>query len=640
MVNRDLEVSDVDPAFVRTLEAFAAGIVALSNFVRVDRLLSEQVRSGRVAFFGTAVPDDASPARAKRFLEWFTLERRADGTGGPPVRAFLAAGCPGLEAPATRAHVEALAESEFGVFAIRDTTEDGFELEAAFDDDVDGDFDGRRSSGDAAADAGAGLRRLWLPGSASHLMVGQTIVGRLARVPDSDEDRFCALDALAVFSNLDFYVAIQEEITRRRLEQMRTSAASALELEPLLVAFEEAALERPEVIERDLRAFLGPSLEAAHDASGDPGDDDVAPDEEMPLPRLDELCYALEVAESPGSVIGPVMDALAFRTDADLDHARRLMLRLWNAHRAAALRRAEGAVSDQANAAAGLAERDDDDDFAIRSAGSSASDGSAASEAEEAATAPTPTASTKVPLGERVFEELSRGPRDGESMEELFERLEAMVDAGRPATKDAPAEDADDARWHAPDEGDLAAFVEEYLWERGHSEHPPSTDHARALRDLVQELARSDLVSVTNLTESALLSSLVQAWARGESQACVAWLEALSAFQEWLSAVQELELDFDSTALRQEIASAADRCQAIEALLTRAGASDDAPRSYHVQRSNAGSWELVSGSKRIDMSCLATLEFKDGDVVLGTAVGDGFAPGVRVLPVLLARRLA
>ncbi|HMQ22862.1 MAG TPA: hypothetical protein PKE00_10260, partial [Planctomycetota bacterium] len=484
------------------------------------------------------------------------------------MRAFLAAGCPGLEAPATRAHVEALAESEFGVFAIRDTTEEGFELEAAFDGDTDGDFDGRRSSGDAAANAGAGLRRLWLPGSASHLTVGQTIVGRLARVPDSDEDRFCALDALAVFSNLDFYVAIQEEITRRRLEQMRTSAASALELEPLLVAFEEAALERPEVIERDLRAFLGPSLEAVHDASGDPGDDDIASDEEMSLPRLDELCYALEVAESPGSVIGPVMDALAFRTDADLDHARRLMLRLWNAHRAAALRRAEGAVSD----------------------------GSAASEGEEAETAPTPTASTKVPLGERVFEELSRGPRDGESMEELFERLEAMVDAGRPATKEATDEDADDARWHAPDEGDLAAFVEEYLWERGHSEHPPSTDHARALRDLVQELARSDLVSVTNLTESALLSSLVQAWARGESQACVAWLEALSAFQEWLSAVQELELDFDSTALRQEVASAADRCQAIEALLTRAGARDDAPRSYHVQRSSAGSWELVSGS--------------------------------------------
>ncbi|MCA8971449.1 MAG: hypothetical protein KDC95_16775, partial [Planctomycetes bacterium] len=240
-----------DLSYDEAREALDACLVALSDFVRVDRVLSGQLQAGKVEFFGTAVPEAVSPGQMSRFLEWFILERRVDGATGPPVRAFLAAGCPGLQAPGTRDFVVALAESEVGVWAIRDESAEGFELEAAFATDFES-------------------RWLWLenlPKSGTPVAPGMTVVGRLARLPESAQrggsDCWLTLDGTRVFSGTMMFDAIATDVARHRLESGRDPIARGLELEPILVAHEQAAGETPDAVEAELASFLGDVLEAA-----------------------------------------------------------------------------------------------------------------------------------------------------------------------------------------------------------------------------------------------------------------------------------------------------------------------------------------------------------------------------------------
>ncbi|MCB9890048.1 MAG: hypothetical protein H6833_00180 [Planctomycetes bacterium] len=582
-------------------EALDACLVALSDFVRVDRVLSGQLQAGRIAFFGTAVPESVSPAQMTRFLEWFILERHVDGTTGPPVRAFLAAGCPGLEAPGTRDFVVALAESEVGVWAIRDESDEGLELEAAFATDFV-------------------TRMLWppnVPEPGTSVAPGMTVIGRLAQLPESfrrgGTDCWITLDGTRVFSGTTLFEAIENDVARHRLETGHDPIARGLELEPILVSHEQAAGETPDAVEAELAAFLGDVLEAAQMGESRGGTNAS----EAPLPTLEELFAALAHAPSPGPVIGPVLEALAFRTEVDLGTAQRLLLRLWNANQAAA----QSATID------GPSARDSLDEASV----------APQRDADRATRDEVLGSASRTTLGKRVLEELERGQRDGVPVEALFDRLESMVDAAAGQNLESD-EVPEELRWHTEDQGDLADFATEYLWERAQGDHPASTEHAAALNGCIDDLARLDIRSVDALRRTHLESSFVEPWARGESRACVERVEALCAFHEWLVAVQEIEFVFDPSELRDALRAAVERCASLERALSHGEATGDSPRSFHVVAFENGAWMLASSTRRLAIADpeRARFPFEVGDLVLGIPLAEAFATGVRVLPTFLA----
>lgn len=269
---------------------FHAALVALSDFIRVDRVLSAQVAAGRAEFFGQLPPSASDPAGAQRFLEWFALERRAEGAGGPPVVSFLTAGCPGLD-PAQRPFAASLAESRIGVFAVCDMDDEGIEVEDA----VGGDH-----------------LRVWLPATERRSETGNTLVGRLVPVPGRED--WMATDSAEMHGGTVLYQAYFEEAERRRLESgEEPPPISQLEIERLLHAGEGGSDEDVSTVEREFATFL------ASAAGG--------------LPDVETLSYALSVASRPGAVIGPFLEQVAFDTTLDLERAQRLCLRLWNAHR-------------------------------------------------------------------------------------------------------------------------------------------------------------------------------------------------------------------------------------------------------------------------------------------------------------------
>ncbi|MCA8971281.1 MAG: hypothetical protein KDC95_15930, partial [Planctomycetes bacterium] len=339
---------------------------------------------------------------------------------------------------------------------------------------------------------------------------------------------------------------------------------------------------------------------------------------EAPLPTLEELFSALAHAPSPGPVIGPVLEALAFRTDVDLGTAQRLLLRLWNAHQAAAQSTEAQSTETQSKETQSthVPPRSD----VGRTTGDVARD-----------------RGSRTPLGERVLEELERGQRDGVPIEALFDRLESMVDAASGQNLETD-EVPEELRWHTEDRGDLADLATEYLWERGQGDHPASHEHAAALQSCIDDLARLDVRSVDALRRNHLESSFVEPWARGETRACVERVEALCAFHEWLVAVQEIEFGFDPSELRDALRAAADRCASLERALTHGEGTGDSPRSFHVVAFEHGSWILTSSTRRLAIADAERerFPFEVGDLVLGIPLSGAFATGVRVLPTFLA----
>jgi len=166
------------------------------------------------------------------------------------------------------------------------------------------------------------------------------------------------------------------------------------------------------------------------------------------------ISQQLAMAVRPGPVLGPLLDDLAFDTSVDLDAARELLLAIWNAHHRA---------------------RSDDGDAPAEDRG-----------------APGET------LGERLVRTLDEGLAQKRDVEELFAQLERMagiepdetdddeadgddedddadIVVSRSQPRDHDDEDADDVTDQDAD-GNLAALIEEYLWETGRSEDPAAAD--------------------------------------------------------------------------------------------------------------------------------------------------------------------
>lgn len=580
--------------FEAVRSGFLAALVAVGEFIRIDRVLGSQVPDGRASFFGHRDPAQHHAAQANRFLEWFALERKADGSGGAPIQAFLASGCPGLETE-LRPFAEALAESTPGVWAIRDGSDGFFELESAF---------GGGSEAMAASETGASTI-LWLPETQTKARIGQSVIGRLVQVPGRSE--YFATDGTSVFAGTQLYDAFAEEIARRGLEGSAPIEPSQLELEQILVAYEDAAGESPEAVERELGDFLPAAVLEAAD-----------------LPGVEELSYALSVSTSPGRVLGPFLESLAFSTELDIEKAQRLLLRLWNAHHASARDASSRAEADGPEVV--------DDASTVSEQGRAESVDDGTPEAATAAAALRPDE-----LGPVLAAEIEKGLAEGEDVEALFGRVESMI--GEPVTPDAPLGAVpEELRWHTDDEGDFSPLVEEYLWERSRSEHPPTSEHGELLRSVCATLGSLGVHSIDGIDENSMAASLVQAWAAGERAQCMAQLEAYTAWNEWLVAVQEITLDFDPIEFRDRLLLARARCESLSSALERPAPSDAAPVGWKVTGQEGEGWLLRSSTRKLRLD--GTLDFEVGDLILGTSVEDGFAAGMRVVPSILARAIA
>ncbi|MEZ5989602.1 MAG: hypothetical protein R3F30_10825 [Planctomycetota bacterium] len=533
-------------------DRFRQALVALAEFVRVDRSLSARLDEARREFFAGMEPE-AGPDRdraAQRFLEWFALERRVGQGAGAPVHAFLALGCPGLDQDAV-ASVHALADSFVGVFRVDELDAEALEVEDTVTQER---FQVRLPRGDRRPEA------------------GDTLIGRLAPVPG--EPGWFATDAVERLPGNELYTALRDDAERARLEQGldRLPALTQLEVERLLWA--RPGAEAPQTVaalERELAALLA-GAEGA----------------ELPSPA--EVRAAFAAAETPGQVIGPLLELLAFHTDVDLDRARRVLLELsnvWTTTRPA----------------------DEDADVG------------------------------DIPvedLGSRLVAELEAGEQRGEDLEQLFDRLERMIDgtSSGPGIEGPPPE----IRWETEDRGELDGLLEEFAWDLGRQGRGPSPASLERLRGFVDRCRAGGRVELQAVDVGALAACLIEAYGRGDHDACRALLQDLSAFEDWLRDEQEL-------ALGTSVAAFAARLEADIVRLARATA-DLSTSNGATSATRPGSWRVEDGGDglrlvgpRGTLEVEGTADLEPGDLVLGSPGEGGFAPGLVIVPALLAGAL-
>ncbi len=561
--------------FDETRAGFHAALVALSEFVRLDRVLGAQIPEGKETFFGEQQGEAAraDPAAAERFLEWFGLARRVDGAGGPPMQVFLSAGCPGLE-PALRPYAEGLAESRVSVFAVRDEDDTTIELEDAITHE---------------------FLRVLLPRAVRGSAVGSTLVGRVA---PTEGDLWFATAACETFRGTALFEAYEAEAARHELERPDTQPAlDPLELEKLLRASVAAGQDTVESVEQELAELLarGPTN----------------------LPSVADISYALSATPRPGAVLGPLLEQIAFESEVEIERAQRLLLRLWNVHHAAG---AEGRAS-------------------LPSRGTTEATGREAS--PEVSSEPT-VSIPPAELGKRIVDELEQGLASGENLETLFGRLEAMtdtslaLDGASDAVSDATPEEL---RWHVEDEGNVGAFIQEFIWDRGRGRpaQPAAVDVA-AIEDLGAWLQAHGHRDIEAVREADVAAALVRWWAEGKSDACLDATRAFADFCSWLQATHELEPRFDASAFDRGLRAEQNRAANLESALTEPTPAIGSVRSWRVTQLEAAGWRLESGHRTLHVRSDHALQV--GDLVMGEAGDDAFREGCRVLPAVLANALS
>jgi hypothetical protein len=247
------------------------------------------------------------------------------------------------------------------------------------------------------------------------------------------------------------------------------------------------------------------------------------------------ISQQLALAVRPGPVIGPLLDELAFDTELDLDVARELMVAIWNAHHGVAA--VDGAGDDAA-----------------------------------ADTARSPSGET---LGERLVRMLDEGLAQKRDVGELFAQLERAAGI-EPEPEESELDDDegddDDGEYEesgAPPEaeatkGNLAALVEEYLWETERA----ATGAATALRTFAQlqenaALPHRDLEEIDAADVMRLLLHVYLGAPPAERAARVrATFESLGDFYRWASEVQEMEVGSVLASCRGALLDQLDRLQA------------------------------------------------------------------------------
>ena len=526
-----------------------------------ERFRPEFARAWR-EFFGVDVEVRRQPERGRpahtRFCEWFVLERVSEVLGDVPIRRL------GELTGDEPAELDALLGSRVGIYRVDAVGDDSARLI---------DLQTERPE-DLRSDPG------WRENL--KLTAGDLLVGRL--YPD-DRGRCVPSAAVAVVAAGErLSEALQQDLRASQLPRRLHQA----ELEHLLFRKWDAAREtvqqsRPiEHLEARLETLLRDAGAVRHSAT--------------------EISRALRDASSAGSVMGPLLDEIAFDTSVDLDELRMLLLEMWNAYHPG------GDVIPTPDPATPQPAAD----------GSAKPEDGGGARRTELASGFEPREGES--LGETLARRIEQGLTADEDIEEVYAEVEQLL--GEPIDD----EDENEVPLTDPTDvvrGDLQALIAEFVWE----EKCEDGVEARVLGLLVRQLNEAPVpkVDLEYVEAKDLLRLLVHVFLGSapaeREQAVRMTFGVLERFYAWAAETQEYQLGDGLTECRARLVDDVDRL----ARASRALSSADAPTTaqpilMRVQATRERELELELGAERRALIPLPDGVAKDlrvGDLVLG-----------------------
>lgn len=379
--------------------------------------------------------------------------------------------------------------------------------------------------------------------------------------------------------------AFQRDLGSLRLERR----LSQRELEHLILA----RLHRPE----DSRGEATMPLERLEAALETLLESAGAPD------SATEISADLRRAERPGTVTGPLMDRLAFDTSIDLERLRRLLLEIWKVQHTGP-REKDVVIQPPA-------ERDEP-----------------------------PSAEG---LGAELVRTLDEGLRKSEDVEVLFARLAEM--AGCDLEEGAAEAETTGEGESAADLGDLAALIQEYLWETDQQEGA-AKHYLQQWVELQQNapVPRTDLEYVTGEDLVRLLLHVyLGAVPRQRAATVREAFSALEDFYRWAETTQEYEVSGALDPSRHTLMAQLDRLHAASLGLSSSDRPDAVraePCMMRVEEVGAGGVGVRPDGESpawVRIAPEIATNLRVGDLVLGvlrrgTSMDGSLAGMVVVLP--------
>ncbi len=508
-----------------------------------------------------------------RFVEWYLLERESEVLGEQPLLHFL---------PASESR-DCLAESVVGVYL------------------VEADRSGEYGMVDLQDESKLDL----LPVKDVPLQVGDLCIGRF--YPQS-MDTYIASVALAMQRpGAQVAAAFNEDVGRLQLDRKLQQA----ELEHLLFrGGTQAEKDANQTGEKADEVVSEPTVPLEHleaeleNVLQTHGLTDEEADVSELLPELSatSISTALQHAISPGQLIGPVLEYVAFHSEVDIRILHKLLLDIWAAHKGrqqpAQQQKKEGKASKPR-----LRPLDE-----------------------------------KQPLGEQIAKSIDEKLTSGGGVEQTFAEVEAMLGVDQDG-------DADAADLPALD-GDLEPLIREFLWE-SKLENSAAEPILQRLLQLQQELPvpRLDLEAITSkdLLRLFLELFLKDPTQQGHQQASEAYA-LLQGFFAWAEETQQYELgsvlEDCSADFVQQLPRLARASRTLSNAQKQGGAT---PALHHVVAIQAGILHLAIGSQeqpaRMAVDAKLAENLREGDLIVGVfvpAAGNGgtFAGMVVTLPAL------
>ena len=522
--------------------------------------LQAELERARRQFFGDDLHGAGDDAAEHRFAEWFLIERESETLGVVPMTI-----------PPYSADVEPLDGSLAGLFLVESVGDTVTAIDMQDDEVLE------------LAEAGT-------------LQVGDLLVGRM--YPVSGERWAPSAATPALRPGRDLAKAFLHDLKKleigRRLMQV--------ELEHLLLrehgktsaslgggSNDEAATAElvvaPEIplehLEADLEQLM---LSAGHQNSAT------------------DISEQLAQTQSPGAVMGPLLDQLAFDSDVDLDRMRRVLLEIWNAHHVGQVR-----------------------------------------STEEAGSSSGPPGET---LGEKLVRRLDEGIGEREDVEELFSQMESIAgiesdeeDSEEDERNTAIVSEVFETGASDGDTGDLAPLVAEFHWENGFEQ---TEDSALTLWIELQRSAAVPNTEVELIPAGDLMRLLLHVYLRSAPDDRVEQVRSafdeLRRFYDWVAETQEIDQREVVQRCQGALLDQLERLQAAGIALSNDQAPVQSPGLMQVEETGKdgfGARDDDGGSHWLLTDKLAVDQLAVGDIVLG-----GFAPVVGDEPTSLHRRLA
>lgn len=532
-------------------------LASLLSRAEADARLTGELQRTRREFFAAGslhhgIDDPRNEAAAQRFTEWFLLERPSEALGEvPPIQVFR--------------HLEGgdeyriLENSRLGLFLV-EARGKGEDAALVFARDLDG--------GD----------RLPISAEESDLGSGDVLAGRLFVGPG--EQLFPSTAAIVMRKAIQVAIAFQKDLKQLALGRRM----SQQELEHLVhqsggaTAGSETDDTPVEHLEAELQTLF----------------DGASVDEVLQSTFISD---ALREVDSPGSIIDPLMDQLAFDTEVDLDRTKELLLRIWNAHQVQQTRDAEKAETES-------------EPPSVAPQRSEARD-------EESTESPAPQSfkqSAEESLGESLARRIEEGLARGENVEALFQDVERLF--GEEIPDDEPVDTVEE-------DGDVLPLIREFAWEM-----EADKSDVEALEGLAKTGMDAPVpcVHVESLTSAVILRHGVTLWLQSAPPMRATVLQdfhqAMARFVKWLRETQEIELESSLEEVASGFLSEAERLREAESALRSFMPS--LPAGLHrvvgVDESRFGVVSVEDGEQEARMLPDQSHEFlRDGDHILRPA---------------------